>query len=160
MRATYGTQLAFFNGGGIRSQLPACGYMPTDLTLKRSNWNSTHDAISACSGYASGSPMDLVTGDVYTVLPFGNNVLTRTVTGRQLWQALENGVSKFAANGTNTQGRFPQISGFKFTFHYTAPSGCSGSEVAPVTWTCTPSRVTAVTLLMPASRMNSELPAV
>ena len=37
---------------------------------------------------------DLVKGDVYAVLPFGNNVITRDVTGHQLWQVLENGVSK------------------------------------------------------------------
>lgn len=149
MRATYGTQLAFFNGGGIRSQLPACGYSPIDTNLRRANWNGAHTDISTCSGYAAGPPYDIVIGDVYTVLPFGNNVLTRTVTGRQLWQALENGVSKFSG-ATNTQGRFPQVSGFTFEFHYNRPSGCSGSESGTVTWSCLADpntyRVTAVTL--------------
>jgi 2',3'-cyclic-nucleotide 2'-phosphodiesterase (5'-nucleotidase family) len=146
LRARYRTQLGFMNSGGIRSQVPACSYQPTNKSLNRANWNAAHTAVTTCAGYGSGTPYDIVLGDIFTVLPFGNIITTRTVTGAQLWAALENGVSKFAADGTNTQGRFPQISGFKFTFRYTVPSGCSGSEVAPVTWTCTPSRVTTVTL--------------
>jgi 5'-nucleotidase len=128
----YGTQLGYMNGGGIRAPLPSA-YAPADLTLRR-----------AAPPYVVGPPFDLVTGDVYTVLPFGNIVLTRTVTGIQLWQMLENGVSKIDSSGNGAQGRFPQISGFKFTFHYLNPSGCSGSEVPPITWSCVPSRVTSV----------------
>jgi 5'-nucleotidase len=79
-------------------------------------------------------------------MPFGNNVLTRSVTGIQLWQMLENGVAYFDSAGANAQGRFPQISGFKFTFHYQSATGCSGTESGPSpTWACVPSRVTSVT---------------
>lgn len=147
MRNTYGTQLGYMNGGGIRTQFPTCAYSPVNTALHRSQWASDHVTISTCGGYAAGGPYDLVTGDVYAVMPFGNNVLTRTVTGVQLWQMLENGVSHFVADGTNDQGRFPQISGFKFTFHYLNATGCTGNEVpanGPITWACTPSRVTAV----------------
>lgn len=101
-----------------------------------------------CAGYASGAPYDLVIGDVYTVLPFGNNILTRNLTGIQLWKALENGVSKCPNPITNTNncgGRFPQVSGIKFTFDTSIASGCSGSETGTITWACVPSRVTAVT---------------
>jgi 5'-nucleotidase len=87
--------------------MPACGYAPVNTALKR-----------PCPGYATGTPYDLVLGDIFTVLPFGNILNTRTVTGAQLWAALENGVSRIAADGTGADGRFPQISGFKFTFHY------------------------------------------
>lgn len=131
MRWRYQTQLALMNGGGIRSQLPACSYQPEDHTLKRANWNSTFTAIVTCAGYASGAPYDIVLGDIFTVLPFGNILNTRTVTGAQLWAALENGVSRIDSSGNGTDGRFPQISGFKFTFHYQNPVG---------------SRVTSVTL--------------
>lgn len=120
MRWRYGTQLALMNGGGIRQTLPAGNYFPADLTLRRPS-----------SGYAPGPPFDLVLGDVFSVLPFGNILNTRTVTGAQLWAALENGVSRIDASGNGTDGRFPQISGFKFTFHYLNPVG---------------SRVTSVTL--------------
>lgn len=156
IRVIYGTDIGFMTGGGIRSQFPACGYNPVNTALKRGNYDngsalppaSRHTTIVTCAGYASGAPYDLVTGDVYTVLPFGNNILTRNVTGIQLWQALENGVSLCPNPITNTStcaGRFPQVSGIKFTFNTANARGCSGSETAPITWACVPSRVTAVT---------------
>jgi 5'-nucleotidase len=148
LREIYGVQIGYYTGGSIRSQFPACGYQPVNSALNRGNWNSAHAAIVTCAGYASGTPYDLVKGDVYTVLPFGNNILTRDVTGFQLWQALENGVSLCPnpiASGSTCQGRFPQVSGIKFTFNTANASGCSGSEMAPITWACVPGRVTAVT---------------
>ena len=144
MRDTYGTDIAFFTGGGIRSQFPACTYKPVDTTLQRENWNGTHDGFVTCPGYANtGGPYTLTKGDVYSVITFGNNILTRTVTGAQLWKALENGVSKcptsIPVSGT-CAGRFPQVSGFKFTFDKTRPTGCSGNEdsgLGAITWACT-----------------------
>lgn len=147
MRVQYGVQIGFTDGGGLRTQLPACGYAPANHLLKRSNLNTTdHVTISPCTGYAAGAPYDLVIGDVYSVLPFGNFIMTRTVTGTQVWQMLENSVSKVDASGLGTNGRFPQVSGIKFTFHYLNASGCSGSEVVTITWHCVPSRVTSVQL--------------
>src|SRR5918996_2036936 len=108
MKWRYGTQLALMNGGGIRSQMPACSYQPEDHTLRRANWNATFTAIVTCAGYAAGPPYDIVLGDVFTVLPFGNILNTRTVTGAQLWLALENGVSRIdSTTGLGTDGRFP-----------------------------------------------------
>jgi 2',3'-cyclic-nucleotide 2'-phosphodiesterase (5'-nucleotidase family) len=130
MRWRYGTQLALMNGGGIRSQLPSCGYHPTDATLHRGNWTSDHSTVTTCAGYIGGAPYDIVLGDVFSVLPFGNILNTRTVTGAQLWSALENGVSQInSTTGLGTDGRFPQISGFKFTFHYTSPPGARVTAV-------------------------------
>src|SRR4029077_3968695 len=120
-----------------RTQFPACAYAPVNTLLNRSAWNSAHTTIAACAGYAGGTPVDLVKGDVYSVLPFGNNIVTRTVTGIQLWQVLENGVSLCPnpiSSGSTCQGRFPQVSGIKFSFDTSSPTGCSGSEVAPITW--------------------------
>ncbi len=149
MRETYGVQIGYMTGGGIRSQFPACTYSPNNHLLNRANWDAAHATIITCGGYGTGTPYDLVKGDVYSVLTFGNNVLTRTVTGIQLWQSLENGVSlcpsTIPASGT-CAGRFPQVSGIKFTFDKTLATGCSGSETAPITWHCVPSRVTSVSL--------------
>jgi 5'-nucleotidase len=59
--------------------------------------------------------------------------VTRDVTGAQLWAALENGVSQInAATCLGADGRFPQISGFKFTFKC---SNAVGSRVTVVTLT-------------------------
>ena len=157
IREVYDVDIGFMTGGGIRSQFPACGYNPEDTSLRRGNYNnadtlppaSRHQTIVTCAGYAAGPPYDLVIGDVYTVLPFGNNILTRNVTGNQLWQALENGVSGCPNPITNTStcgGAFPQVSGIKFTFDTSIATGCSGSKTAPITWACTSGgRVTVVT---------------
>jgi len=141
MRFTYGTDFAYVGGGGIRTQFPACSYQPADHTLNRANYASNHTTIAGCPGYAytPGTPLDLVKGDVYSVLPFGNNIVTRSVTGHQLWEMMENGVSKCPnplTSADTCQGRFAQVSGLKYSFKLSNPSGCSGSEVTPVTWTC------------------------
>lgn len=114
MRLRYGTQLALTNGGGLRAPLPS-SYLPADTTLRRTT-----------AGYAPGPPYDLVVGDVFSVLPFGNVVVTRNVTGAQLWAALELSVSALPA----ANGRFAQISGFTFTFDSSRPPG---SRVVSVT---------------------------
>lgn len=115
MRLRYGTQLAFTNGGGLRSPLPAPGYLPQDTALRRTN-----------PGYAAGPPFDLVIGDVFTLLPFGNSVVTRMVTGSQLWSVLEHSVGAMPA----ANGRFGQISGFKFTYDVAAAPGLRVQSVA------------------------------
>lgn len=114
LRTTYDTQIAFTNGGGLRSPLPS-SYLPQDTTLRRTT-----------PGYAAGPPYDLVIGDVYSVLPFGNQSLTRTVTGAQLWAVLERSVGQ----APNAFGGFLQISGFRFTYDSTQPAG---SRVMSVT---------------------------
>jgi 5'-nucleotidase len=139
MRWRYGTQLAFMNGGGIRQQLPTCSYLPVDTTMNRANWNSTFTTITACPGYGGTAPYDIVLGDVNAVLLFANILNTRTVTGEQIWLAMEQGVRAIDAAGNGLDGRFPQISGFKFSFRYDIPSGCTGS-------TCVVSRVQSVAL--------------
>jgi 2',3'-cyclic-nucleotide 2'-phosphodiesterase (5'-nucleotidase family) len=146
MRVRMSTDFGYMNSGGIRSQFPACGYQPIDHTLNRSAWNSSHTTVAPCSGYAGGTPYDLVKGDVYTVLPFGNNTIRRTVTGAQLWEMLEHSVSQCPTVMTGTptcNGRFPQISGFKFTFTTNVPTSCSGAT--PSTYHCsTPARILSV----------------
>ena len=107
MRLEYNTQLALVNGGGIRQPLPS-SYAPANMMLRRT-----------AMGYASGPPYDLVVGDAHSVFPFGNAIVTRTVTGTQLWAAMEYGIGALPA----ASGRFPQISGFGFTYSAGAPSG-------------------------------------
>ncbi len=124
MRWRYGTQLGLMNSGGIRSQFPSCTYQPVDHSLDRGNWNAAHNAVVTCLGYGAGAPYDVVLGDVFSVLPFGNILNTRTITGAQLWAAMENGVSRISATtGLGADGRFPQISGFKLSFKYQCAPG-------------------------------------
>jgi len=110
LRQTYSTQIAFTNGGGLRSSLPSTSYLPKDTTLRRPN--------PPTDGYAAGPPYDVVIGDAYSVLPFGNQSLTRTVTGDQLWAVLEQSVS----SAPDASGGFLQISGFRFTYDSSLPA--------------------------------------
>lgn len=114
LRARYGTQIALTNGGGIRASIPS-SYLPADRTLRRTT-----------SGYAAGPPFDVVVGDAFSVLPFGNVVVTRTVTGAQLYGALEHSVARLP----NADGRFAQISGFRFVYTLSQPAG---SRIVSVT---------------------------
>lgn len=114
MRVRYGTQIAFQNGWGIRSTLPAGGVLPADLTLRRPE-----------AGYAAGPPYDIIAQDIGVLLPFGNTVITRTVTGTQLWAVFELGFSLYPANNNG----FPQISGVTVTFK---ASNASGSRVQSI----------------------------
>ena len=105
VRRAYGTQLAFLNGGGIRDTLPASKYAPGDLTLRRPSPGSS-------------GPYDVTLGDLLSVFPFGNSAATTRISGADLWEALENGVSGYPADG-----RFPQIAGFRFAFDPDLPVG-------------------------------------
>lgn len=112
LRAKYKTDFAFINGGGIRDTFPAKAYIPADTKLNR-------------PGVNTAGPYDVTLGDALTVYPFGNVAAVSTITGANLWKALENGVSDHPASG-----RFPQISGFRFTFD---TSKAIGSRIQSVT---------------------------
>ncbi len=109
MRIKYKTDLAIQNGGGIRDTFPAKTYNPADTTLVRTGTG----------------PLDVTLGDALTVFPFGNQIATSVVTGENLWKALENGVG----GNYPGDGRFPQISGFKFSFDASKPIGSRIVEV-------------------------------
>ncbi len=57
--------------------------------------------------------------DVLTLLPFANKIVKLDVTGETLRAALENGLSQVERSG----GRFPQVSGIRYTFNPTRPAG-------------------------------------
>ena len=89
MRAATKSDLALSNGGGIRGDTV---YSPgTRITHKM----------------------------VLTELPFGNKTVVLRLTGAQVRQALEHGVSR----AENPSGRFPQVSGLSFAFDTRKPAG-------------------------------------
>jgi 2',3'-cyclic-nucleotide 2'-phosphodiesterase (5'-nucleotidase family) len=109
MRAKYKTDFAIQNGGGIRDTFPARTYVPANTALIRTGTG----------------PLDVTLGDAFTVFPFGNQIATTVVTGANLWKALENGVG----GNYPSDGRFPQISGFKYSFDASKPVGSRIVEV-------------------------------
>ena len=62
---------------------------------------------------------DVTVGDVFAMLPFDNKVTLVEVTGQTVWDALENGVDGYPT----TNGKFPQVSGIKYTFDGSKPAG-------------------------------------
>ncbi|CAM8645379.1 bifunctional metallophosphatase/5'-nucleotidase [Candidatus Planktophila dulcis] len=118
MRAKYKTDFAVQNGGGIRDTFPAKTYIPANTSLVRTGTGA----------------LDVTLGDAFTVFPFGNQIATSVVTGENLWKALENGVG----GNYPGDGRFPQISGFKFSFDSTKPAGSRIVEVTKLDGTAIP----------------------
>lgn len=102
MRLAYGTDFAITNSGGLRA----------DLTCPTTDLPSDF-----CPPYVP-APFPITRGQVLTVLPFGNVVVTVSLTGAELKAFLENGVSSMP--GAN--GRFPQVSGLCFTYDVAAPA--------------------------------------
>lgn len=89
MRAATGADVAMANGGGIRGDRE----------------------------YDAGTM--LTRRDILTELPFGNVTVMAEITGQQILDAMENGVSRVEDGA----GRFPQISGMSIVYDPTAPAG-------------------------------------
>lgn len=62
---------------------------------------------------------DVTMGDVFAMLPFDNKVTVVEATGQTIWDALENGVAAYP----ETNGKFPQVSGIRYTFDGAKPAG-------------------------------------
>lgn len=81
------------------------------------------NAVGADIGFVNGgsiradltyNPGVLTMRDVLSMLPFNNPIVKVEVTGKTLMEILEHGVAR--SREDNEPGRFPQISGMKFTF--------------------------------------------
>jgi 2',3'-cyclic-nucleotide 2'-phosphodiesterase (5'-nucleotidase family) len=94
---------AITNSGGLRDALTC---------------PATDNTSDFCPPF-TGPPFPITKGQVLTVLPFGNTVVTATITGVQLKAMLENGVSFMPT----ANGRFPQVSGLCFTYDIAAAAG-------------------------------------
>lgn len=112
------------------------GERQTNRTQETNRGDLTADAMIAATGAdavitngggirASIPAGDITRGDLVTVFPFGNYVVTKYLSGTELLAALENGVKAYP----DTLGGFPQVSGITFSFD---PSKVSGSRVSDV----------------------------
>jgi len=105
LRDNEGTEFAITNSGGLRA----------NLTCARAGGGPGFCPVSAAP-----DPFPITRGQVLTVLPFGNfSVKAASITGPQLKQMLENGVSRMPG----ADGRFPQVSGMCVTFDIDAAVG-------------------------------------
>ena len=98
------------------------------------------DYIADIMKNASGADVALINGggirtsikkgeikvkNVYSVLPFDNYIVAIKLTGRQIREALEHGVSAVEKG----EGRFPQVSGLTFKYLPLSKSGARTKEI-------------------------------
>jgi 5'-nucleotidase len=103
-----GAQIAFMNPGGIRTTLPPSGTLP---------------------------PTGEITfNDIFTVQPFGNSLVTMTLTGAQIKAVLEQ--QMFQDQGDGSPTRILQVSqGFTFTWDN---NGTAGNHITAMALNGTP----------------------
>ena len=104
------------NVDNIRNQEMPIGNLIADAVL----WYAGADiAFTNGGGIRDILPAgDVTKGNIISVLPFGNYVVTIEVTPAILAAAMENGVSALPGGG-----RFPQVAGFAFAFDANAEEG-------------------------------------
>ncbi len=102
------------------------GNLVADAMLDRVADQGISIAIANSGGLrASIDAGEITQGEVLTVLPFQNTLSTFFVTGQDVLDALENGVSQHE----EVAGRFPQVAGLEFTFDISQPAGSRISDV-------------------------------
>ncbi len=100
------------------------GNLMTDAMLWGTQNDGTQIAIENGGGIRSSILAGEVTmGDVLEVLPFGNTAATFGLMGSDLLLALENGVSVAENPDNEGTGRFPQVSGMRFSWDGSKPAG-------------------------------------
>ncbi|MBS3811594.1 MAG: 5'-nucleotidase C-terminal domain-containing protein [Halanaerobiales bacterium] len=62
---------------------------------------------------------EITKGEIITVLPFGNTTIVKKLTGAQLLDVVEHGVSQYPAH----EGLFPQVGGIRIIFDGDRPAG-------------------------------------
>ncbi|WP_194540523.1 5'-nucleotidase C-terminal domain-containing protein [Paenibacillus sp. JZ16] len=119
-----GTTEVKLNGvrADVRTKETNLGNLIADGMLDAAQAAGTNAVIALQNGGGIRESIEagkITMGDVMTVLPFNNDLVTITLTGAEIKEAMENGVSKMPA----ADGRFPHIAGMKFYYDSTKPVG-------------------------------------
>ncbi|MDC1385865.1 5'-nucleotidase/apyrase family protein [Candidatus Thioglobus sp.] len=109
------------NGDRAVCRVQECdmGNMITDAMRAAGMEKGYSIALANSGGIRASLDAGQVTlGEIMTILPFQNTMSTFKVTGKQLLAAIENGVSQVE----DGSGRFPQVSGIRFSFDASKPA--------------------------------------
>lgn len=102
------------------------GNLVADAMLARTKDQGVQFAITNGGGLrASIDGGEVTMGEVLEVLPFQNTLVTFRLKGADVVASLESGVSQIEEGA----GRFPQVSGLRFTFDASAEPGSRISDV-------------------------------
>ncbi|MFL5807334.1 MAG: bifunctional metallophosphatase/5'-nucleotidase [Roseiflexaceae bacterium] len=104
----------------VRTKETNLGNLIADSMLEKTRPAGAQVAIMNGGGIRTSIDAGQITlGEVLEVQPFGNILSLVTLTGAQLKEALENGVSQVE----QVAGRFPQVAGMRYTWNKAAPVG-------------------------------------
>lgn len=105
----------------VRSKETNLGNLIADGMLYAAKQAGTDAVIALQNGGGIRASIDqgtITQGDILTVLPYNNDLVTITLTGQEIREALENGVSTVT---TTKDGRFPHVAGMRFYYDSTRP---------------------------------------
>lgn len=123
MGKVIGEALVDLNAENARTGESNMGNFVADIIRKESGAQA---AIINGGGLRTSIMKGPVTvGNIYSVLPFNNYILSIRLTGQQIRDALEYGVSGIEAK----EGRFPQVSGISFAY---SPAREAGKRIAAI----------------------------
>jgi len=123
MNETVGSAAVDFDGKNVRLKETNLGNWVADIL--RSTSGADAAIINGGTIRTSINRGTVKVSDVYAVVPFDNYIVAIKLTGRQIRDTLEHGVSGVE----DEEGRFPQISGLSFTYNRLAPKGSRIKEV-------------------------------
>jgi 5'-nucleotidase len=104
----------------MRTEETSLGNLIADAVLAKTKLDRVQVALVNAGGIRNGLPKGKITmGNVLEVLPFGNTITRIDLTGKQLQEALENGVSL----AEQEEGRFPQVAGLHFEWDRNLAAG-------------------------------------
>lgn len=107
----------------VRSKETNLGNLIADGMLEKARQLKEAD-VALMNGGGIRAPIDegeITMGELRTVMPFGNTLFVLDVTGQQLKDGLENGIS--GAKSDDLPGKFPQIAGMTFKWDPAQPEG-------------------------------------
>ncbi len=111
------------DGENVRKKETNLGNLIADIIRKTTGADVT---IINGGGIRTGIKKgEIKVKDVYSVLPFDNYIVAIKLSGKQIKETLEYGVSALEEGA----GRFPQVSGLKFTYNPFAKPGFRIKEV-------------------------------
>jgi len=123
LNETVGWAEADLDGENVRKKETNLGDFIADIMREESNADIA--LINGGTIRTSIKKGELKVKHIYAVLPFDNYIVAVKLSGKQIREALEHGVSAIEEGA----GRFPQISGLSFTYSSSVKSGARLQEI-------------------------------
>lgn len=123
MNDTVGATLVDLDGTNVRLRETNLGNLIADIMR-----NTSGADVAIINGGAIRTSIrkgPIKVSDVYANVPFDNYIVAVKLTGQQIRETLEHGVSAVEEKA----GRFPQVSGLRFTYNRLDPKGSRVKEV-------------------------------